>query len=64
MNGTNGVGTQERVCVRPGTAAGACPVCRGPLLPLRGFSRCLRCGYALCAGCEPPEVPEPASDQD
>jgi hypothetical protein len=29
-----------------------CPVCGGCLLPLGSFSRCSRCGFALCVGCE------------
>jgi hypothetical protein len=31
----------------------ACPVCSGPLVPLRGFARCARCFYTLCDGCDP-----------
>jgi hypothetical protein len=64
MNTANGVATQERLCVRPPSTAGMCPLCQGPLLPMRGFARCLRCGYALCAGCEAAETPEPAHEAD
>jgi hypothetical protein len=31
----------------------ACPICAGVLVPLRGFSRCARCRFTVCAGCEP-----------
>ena len=33
-------------------AARTCPVCGGPFIPLRGQSRCSRCHFALCEGCE------------
>ncbi len=29
-----------------------CPVCAGPLIEGRGSSRCTRCQFALCVGCE------------
>jgi hypothetical protein len=29
-----------------------CPVCSGLLVELRGFVRCSRCHFAMCAGCE------------
>jgi hypothetical protein len=29
-----------------------CPVCTGPLLPLRGELRCGRCAFTFCEGCE------------
>lgn len=32
-----------------------CPVCSGSLVPLHNAYRCSRCGYHLCAGCEPIE---------
>jgi hypothetical protein len=34
-----------------------CPVCNGPLIPLRGNYRCARCFFSLCVGCEGPDVP-------
>jgi hypothetical protein len=36
---------------RPGPC---CPVCAGPLVPLRESYRCCRCFFTLCAGCEAP----------
>jgi hypothetical protein len=36
-----------------GEVAGqGCPVCAGVLVPLGSFSRCARCGFSLCVGCE------------
>jgi hypothetical protein len=29
-----------------------CPLCNNVLIPLRGFFRCSRCFFTLCAGCE------------
>ena len=29
-----------------------CLVCGGPLMPLRGVLRCLRCCFVLCESCE------------
>ena len=29
-----------------------CPVCSGLLIDLRGFVRCTRCHFSMCAGCE------------
>jgi hypothetical protein len=29
-----------------------CPLCGGDLTLLRGFSRCLQCGYIICESCE------------
>jgi len=39
---------------------GGCPVCSGPLVPLRGTYRCTRCCYSLCVGCEAP-TPAPTA---
>jgi hypothetical protein len=33
-------------------AGQGCPVCAGALIPLGSFSRCARCGFSLCVGCE------------
>jgi hypothetical protein len=30
----------------------SCPVCSGPLVPLRGAFRCVRCSFTICEGCE------------
>ncbi len=35
----------------------ACPVCEGPLIPLRGTVRCSRCYFSFCQGCEAREAP-------
>jgi hypothetical protein len=42
----------------------ACPVCRGRLLPLGNLTRCTRCLFTLCAGCEgaPPNFSGPGAD--
>ena len=29
-----------------------CPICSGLLIDLRGFVRCTRCHFSMCAGCE------------
>jgi hypothetical protein len=29
-----------------------CPICSGLLIDLRGFVRCSRCHFSMCAGCE------------
>ena len=29
-----------------------CPVCNGPLVPLRDAYRCARCLFTLCVGCD------------
>ncbi len=29
-----------------------CPVCTGVLIELRGFVRCTRCHFSMCAGCD------------
>jgi hypothetical protein len=36
----------------PAPPAMPCPVCSGPLVELRGFVRCCRCHFSMCAGCE------------
>jgi hypothetical protein len=33
-------------------AAPLCPVCTGVLIELRGFVRCTRCHFSMCAGCD------------
>ncbi len=35
-----------------------CPVCNGPLFPLRDSYRCARCSYSLCVGCETQQGPD------
>jgi hypothetical protein len=45
-------GRSGAVCRQP-----CCPLCNGPLVPLRGDYRCSRCLFHLCVGCEAPEVP-------
>jgi len=30
----------------------ACPVCSGPLIPLRDIYRCARCSHSFCESCE------------
>ncbi len=30
----------------------ACPICAGPLVPLRDFCRCMRCQHIFCDACE------------
>lgn len=30
----------------------SCPVCGGPLIPLRDFYRCSRCCHSFCESCE------------
>lgn len=42
------------------TSAPRCLLCAGELVPVRGAWRCTRCGHALCAGCEPEALPDPA----
>jgi hypothetical protein len=41
-----------------------CPVCSGPLVPLRGNYRCGRCFFSLCVGCEAVEAVVPAGVED
>jgi hypothetical protein len=41
-----------------------CPVCSGPLVPMRGNYRCCRCFFSLCVGCEVVEVAGPADVED
>jgi hypothetical protein len=36
----------------PASSSPRCPVCDGSLVELRGFVRCSRCHFAMCAGCE------------
>jgi hypothetical protein len=36
----------------PAAAPPPCPVCSGHLIELRGFVRCARCHFSMCAGCE------------
>jgi hypothetical protein len=38
-----------------------CPVCEGPLIPLRGVFRCSRCYFSLCLGCEAGETLNPGA---
>jgi hypothetical protein len=49
---------------RAGCGQPPCPVCGGPLIPLRGQYRCSRCLFSLCVGCEPEEVPASAETGD
>lgn len=35
-----------------GEFAPACPVCSGPMVELRGMSRCARCYFVVCLSCE------------
>jgi hypothetical protein len=37
---------------QPATPQPVCPVCSGFLIDLRGFVRCTRCHFSMCAGCE------------
>ena len=30
----------------------ACPICNGPLIPLRDYYRCSRCAHSFCESCE------------
>ncbi len=30
----------------------ACPICAGPLVPLRDYCRCVRCQHIFCDACE------------
>jgi len=39
----------------PSSGPPPCPVCAGPLIPLRDQYRCTRCFYSFCAGCENPD---------
>jgi hypothetical protein len=49
-------GRQARCEVRGPAGAPRCLLCGGgDLVPVRGAWRCVRCGHALCAGCEPGE---------
>ena len=41
-----------------------CPVCSGPLIPLRDFYRCARCSFSICVGCEGPGPYFPADAGD
>ena len=34
------------------TAHNTCPICGGGLIETRSLQRCVRCGFALCQGCE------------
>jgi hypothetical protein len=43
------------------SAAGHCPLCNGPVTQLRTETRCARCGFVMCIGCE--AVPEVDCDQ-
>ncbi len=40
-----------------------CPVCNGPLVPLRSAYRCSRCFFILCVGCEAAEPAAPAAGE-
>jgi hypothetical protein len=44
--------TKEPVPVRQPS----CPSCGGQLVELRGQSRCTRCSFMWCAGCETSET--------
>jgi hypothetical protein len=37
---------------QPAAPQPLCPVCSGLLIDLRGFVRCTRCHFSMCAGCE------------
>jgi hypothetical protein len=39
-----------------GTPQPCCPVCNGPLVELRGQSRCTHCYFTWCVGCENTEA--------
>jgi ribosomal protein L37AE/L43A len=36
-----------------------CPICGGSLLPRPADWRCGRCGFQICAGCDPSFAAEP-----
>jgi hypothetical protein len=36
----------------PPKVEAVCPICRGGLAVLRGMTRCLRCSFSFCEGCE------------
>ncbi|MFL5342103.1 MAG: hypothetical protein ACJ8F7_18310 [Gemmataceae bacterium] len=49
----------------PPPAPATCPQCGGPLFELRGLSRCARCYFVVCQGCEsdrPRAVEEGSAD--
>jgi hypothetical protein len=37
---------------QPPKSGATCPLCRGGLIPLGGVSRCSRCLFIICEGCE------------
>lgn len=45
-----------------------CPLCNGPLVPLEGLRRCVRCQFSYCEGCEggpaPRAWPEESATDD
>jgi hypothetical protein len=51
---------EEQPDKAPAPGRPPCPVCSGPLLPLRDFYRCSRCGFSICAGCEGADSYPPA----
>jgi hypothetical protein len=55
---------EEQPDQAPAPCRPLCPVCSGPLIPLRDFSRCARCNFRICVGCEGPGPSFPADPDD
>ena len=65
MSGSNATTCEEQGRgARAGCGEPPCPVCGGPLVPLRGEYRCSRCRFSLCVGCEAEGVPAAAEASD